>query len=182
MTLSNCYLILNLLIINIVPFSKPPFTQIQLNFPNNSKKRNCDSLKIGFDPGLAKSLEKLLSRRCALPPTRACKLRYPFQPRNWSNGIHLFNRANSIGATPERESRKGRVEELCKMCRVAEKQFPLLFSPFALSPFERGRDGSPVYAFRRRKLPQKERNTKDGGIQAKLGWLWNYQTAKKIIQ
>ena len=93
-----------------------------------------DSLKIGIDAALEKSREKLLSRRCHRRHAR--KLGYPFQPRNWSNGIHLFNRANSIGATPESLERP---EEECKMCGVSRGKNSLraafLFSPFALSPF-----------------------------------------------
>ena len=96
---------------------------------------NRESLQIRIDPPLEKSREKLLSRRCR---RHARKLGYPFQPRNWSNGIHLFNRANSIGATPESLERPEEEEE-CKMCGVSRGKNSLraafLFSPFALSPF-----------------------------------------------
>ena len=127
-----------------------------------------DSLKIGVDAALEKSREKLLSRRCHRRHAR--KLRYPFQPRNWSNGIHLFNRANSIGATPESLER----EERRRSAKCAESQKNSLLSCSPLSHFRhlaaaatRG-DGSPVYAFRRRKLLQDSRQRTE---EFKVNWV-----------
>ena len=105
---------------------------------------------------------------------RARKLRYPFRPRNWSNGIHLFNRANSIGATPaESLKRETRAERGVQNVQSRGKTvYSLVLPPSLLWHFRHLRRWLPSLRFSATQIAT-GRYVEDGAeFQGYLGLVW----------